>query len=59
MCNMDMGEVFEVAARQAAGKHPRDSTPAPEKSEESDSGEEMAENVVQPLSPPRNRAVRG
>ena len=56
---MDMGDVFELAARQAAEKHPRDSTPAPEESEESDSGEEMAENVVQPLSPPRNRAVRG
>ena len=56
---MDMGDVFELAARQAAEKHPRDSTRASEGSEESDSGEEMAENVVQPLSPPRNRAVRG
>ena len=58
-CNMDMGEVFEVAARQAAEKHPRDSTRASEGSEESDSGEEMAEDVVQPSSPPRNRAVQG
>ena len=56
---MDMGDVFEVAARQAAEKHPRDSNLASEGLEESDSGEEMAENVVQPLSPPRNRAVRG
>ena len=57
--NMDMGDVFELAARQAAEKHPRDSTRASEGSEESDSGEEMAEDVVQPSSPPRNRAVRG
>ena len=56
---MDMGDVFELAARQAAEKHPRDSTRASEGSEEPDSGEEMAENVVQPLSPPRGRAVRG
>ena len=56
---MDMGEVFEVAARQAAEKHPRDSTPASEESEESDSGEEMAEDVAQPSSPSRNRVVQG
>ena len=56
---MDMGDVFELASRQAAEKHPRDSTRASEESEESDMGEEMAEDVVQPLSPPRNRAVRG
>ena len=56
---MDMGEVFELAARQAAQKHPRDSTPPSEGSQEPDLGEEMAEDVVQPSSPPRNRAVRG
>ena len=60
---MDMGDVFELAARQAAEKHPRDSIPASEELEEPepdlDLGEEMAEDVVQPLSPPRNRAVRG
>ena len=56
---MDMGDVFELAARRAAEKHPRNSAPAPEGLEESDSGEEMAEDVVQPLAPPRNRAVRG
>ena len=57
--NMDMGEVFELAARQAAEKHPRDNTRASEESEESDSGEEMEEDVVQPSSSPRNRAMRG
>ena len=57
--NMDMGDVFELAARQAAQKHPRDSSRASEESEESDSGEEMAEDVVQPSSPPRKKAVRG
>ena len=51
--------MFELAARQAAEKHPRDSTRASEESEESDCGEEMAEDVALPLSPPRNRAVRG
>ena len=56
---MDMGDVFEVAARRAAEKHPRDSIPASEELEEPDLGEEMAEDVVQPLSPPRNRAVQG
>ena len=56
---MDMGEVFEVAARQAAEKQPRDSNLASEGLEESDSGEEMGEGVVQPSSPPRNRVVRG
>ena len=57
---MDMGGVFELWARQAAEKHPRDSTRASEEgSEESESGEEMAEDVVQPSSPPRNRAVQG
>ena len=39
--NMDMGDVFELAARQAAQKHPRDSSRASEESEESDSGEQM------------------
>ena len=57
--NMDMADVFELAARRAAEKHPRDTTRASEESEESDCGEEMAEDVVLPLSPPRNRAVRG
>ena len=51
--------MFELAARQAAQKHPRDSTPPSEGSQEPDLGEEMAEDVVQPSSPPRNRAVRG
>ena len=51
--------MFELWARQAAEKHPRDSTRASAGSEESDSGEEMAEDVVQPSSPPRNRAVQG
>ena len=56
---MDMGDVFELAARRAAEKHPRDSTPASEGSGESDSGEEMAEDVALPSSPPRNRTVQG
>ena len=51
--------MFELAARQAAEKHPRDSTPASEGSEDPDSAEEMAEDVAQPSSPARNRAVRG
>ena len=56
---MDMCDVFELASRQAAEKHPRDSTRASGGSEESGSVEEMAEDVVNPSSPPRNRAVQG
>ena len=56
---MDMGDVFELASRQAAEKHLRDSIPASDGSEEPDSVEEMAEDVVQPSSPPRNRVVQG
>ena len=56
---MDMGDVFELASRQAAEKHPRDSTPASEGSEDPDSAEEMAEDVVKPSSPAGNGAMRG